>query len=300
MNSTRLQVWKAFVEQIRKERPLVHHITNHVTMNFLANGVLAAGGSPIMVHDAREVEDAVAVADALVLNIGTLEEASAKSMRLAFRKAMHCGVPVVLDPVGVGLSSFRQETIKDLLSEYSQLKGVSPQTILTICGNAAEMKFLAGLGWDGRGADGELGRSEDDLHQLAIAAAKQTGCLIALTGEKDIVSDGERVIELSHGHPMLSLVTGTGCFATSMIALYQADQKEEAVHNLPLLERTALALLMLTKAAEEAVKTSRGPGSFQTKLLDELFLLESTTSIWEDDINWLELPAAVVERGAHT
>lgn len=299
MNSDRVQVWKEFVEQIRKERPLVHHITNHVTMNFLANGVLAAGGSPMMVHDAREVEDAVAAADALVLNIGTLEEASAKSMKLALRKAMHCRVPVVLDPVGVGLSSFRQETIKELLSEYSQLKGVSPQTILTICGNAAEMKFLAGLGWDGRGADGVLGDSEGELHQLAKAAAKQTGCMIAMTGEKDLVSDGERVIELSHGHPMLSLVTGTGCFATSMIALYQANQKDEAEPKLPLLERTALALLMLTKAAEEAVKTSRGPGSFQTKLLDELFLLESTKSIWEGEINWFERTAAV-ERGAHT
>jgi hydroxyethylthiazole kinase len=298
MNNTRIQEWKVFVEQIRKERPLVHHITNNVTMNFLANGVLAAGGSPIMVHDAREVEDAVAVSDALVLNIGTLEEAAAESMKLALRKAMHCGVPVVLDPVGVGLSSFRQETIKELLSEYSQLKGVSPQTILTICGNAAEMKFLAGLGWDGRGADGDLGNSEGDLHQLAIAAAKQTGCIIAMTGEKDVVSDGERVIELSHGHSMLSLVTGTGCFATSMIALYQANQKDEAVHKLSFLERTALALLMLTKAAEEAVKTSRGPGSFQTKLLDELYLLETTESIWLDKINWLERSPAV-ERGAH-
>lgn len=299
MNSARVQVWKAYVEQIRKERPLVHHITNNVTMNFLANGVLAAGGSPIMVHDLREVEDAVAVSDALVLNIGTLEEASAKSMKLALRKAMHTGVPVVLDPVGVGLSSFRQETIKELLSEYSQLKGVSPQTILTICGNAAELKFLAGLGWEGRGADGDLGNFEGNLHQLTIAAAKQTGCIIAMTGEKDVVSDGERVIELSHGHPMLSLVTGTGCFATSMIALYQATQKGEAVHKLSLLERTALALLMLTKAAEEAVKTSRGPGSFQTKLLDELFLLETTKSIWQDEINWLERTAAV-ERGAQT
>jgi hydroxyethylthiazole kinase len=298
MNNTRIQEWKVFVEQIRKERPLVHHITNNVTMNFLANGVLAAGGSPIMVHDAREVEDAIAVSDALVLNIGTLEKAAAESMKLALRKAMHCGVPVVLDPVGVGLSSFRQETIKELLSEYSELKGVSPQTILTICGNAAEMKFLAGLGWDGRGADGDLGNSEGDLHQLAIAVAKQTGCIIAMTGEKDVVSDGERVIELSHGHPMLSLVTGTGCFATSMIALYQANQKDEAVHKLSFLESTALALLMFTKAAEEAVKTSRGPGSFQTKLLDELFLLETTESIWQDEINWLERSPAV-ERGAH-
>jgi hydroxyethylthiazole kinase len=298
MNSTRVQEWKLFVERIRKEKPLVHHITNNVTMNFLANGVLAAGGSPMMAHDAKEVEDAVAVADALVLNIGTLEEASAKSMKLALRKAMHSSVPVVLDPVGVGLSSFRQDTIKELLSEYSQLKGVSPQTILTICGNAAEMKFLAGLGWEGRGADGGIGSSEDESHQLAIAAAKQTGCMIAMTGEKDVVTDGEKVIEISHGHPMLSLVTGTGCFATSMVALYLANQKGEAVHTLSLLERIALGLLVLTKAAEVAVKASKGPGSFQINLLDELYLLERTESIWQQEINWLESLAAK-ERGAH-
>jgi hydroxyethylthiazole kinase len=298
MNSTRVQEWKLYVERIRKEKPLVHHITNNVTMNFLANGVLAAGGSPIMVHDAREVEDAAAVADALVLNIGTLEEASAKSMKLALRKAMHRGVPVVLDPVGIGLSSFRQEIVKELLSEYSQLKGVSPQTILTICGNAAEMKFLAGLGWEGRGADGELGSSEDESHQVAIAAAKQTGCIIAMTGEKDVVTDGEKVIEISHGHPMLSLVTGTGCFATSMVALYLANQKDEAVHFLSLLERIALGLLMLTKAAEVAVRASKGPGSFQINLLDELYLLEHTESIWQEEINWFESLAAK-ERGTH-
>ncbi|MCM3719275.1 hydroxyethylthiazole kinase [Fictibacillus phosphorivorans] len=299
MNNSRLQEWKSFVEQVREARPLVHHITNHVTMNFLANGVLAAGGSPMMVHDALEVEDAVAVSDALVLNIGTLEEASAKSMKLALRKAMYSGVPVVLDPVGVGLSAFRHEVIKGLLLEYSELKGVSPQTILTICGNAAEMKFLAGEGWDGRGADGELDASQGDMYQLAIAAAKQTGCIIAMTGEKDIVSDGEIVIELSHGHPMLSRVTGTGCFATSMIALYQANQTGNAAQNLSLVERTALALLMLTKAAEESVKTSRGPGSFQTKLLDELFLLETTKSIWEEKINWSE-HRTEAERGVNT
>jgi hydroxyethylthiazole kinase len=257
-------------------------------MNFLANGVLAAGGSPMMVHDAIEVEDAVAVSDALVLNIGTLEEATAKSMVLALKKAMHSGVPVVLDPVGVGLSKFRQETVKELLSEYSELKGVSPQTILTICGNAAEMKFLAGLSWEGRGVDGDLDFAEGGLVELAVTAAKRTGCIIAMTGVTDVVTDGETVIELSHGHPMLSLVTGTGCFATSMVALYQANQKDETANSITFLERTALAILMLTKAAEEAVQTAKGPGSFQQNLLDELYALETTESIWQGNMNWKE------------
>jgi hydroxyethylthiazole kinase len=288
MKKDRVQEWKAFVEQVRNGRSLVHHITNNVTMNFLANGVLAAGGSPMMVHDACEVEEAVAVSDALVLNIGTLEKATAESMILALKKAMYSGVPVVLDPVGVGLSKFRQETVKKLLSEYSELKGVSPRTILTICGNAAEMKFLAGLSWEGRGVDGDLDFGEGDLVELAVTAAKRTGCIIAMTGETDIVTDGETVIEVSHGHPMLSLVTGTGCFATSMVALYQANQKAGSTTNLSFLERTALAILMLTKAAEEGVKTAKGPGSFQHNLLDELYSLESTESIWDGAINWKE------------
>jgi hydroxyethylthiazole kinase len=288
MNNNRVQEWKSFVEQVRKERSLIHHITNNVTMNFLANGVLAAGGSPMMVHDPIEVEDAVAVSDALVLNIGTLEETTAKSMIKAFEKAMHCGVPVVLDPVGVGLSSFRQETVKEILSVYSELKGVSPQTILTICGNAAEMKFLAGLSWEGRGVDGDLEFSEGGLVELAVTAANRTGCIIAMTGETDVVTDGETVIELSHGHQMMSLVTGTGCFATAMVALYQANQKADTGQRLSLIDRTALAILMLTKAAEEAVQTAKGPGSFQQNLLDELYSLEKTASIWDGSINWKE------------
>lgn len=288
MNNTRVQEWKTFVGQVRKEKPLVHHITNNVTMNFLANGVLAAGGSPMMVHDAREVEEAVSVAGALVLNIGTLEEGTAQSMILALRRAMHRGVPVVLDPVGVGLSSFRQEVVKKLLAEYSQLKGVCPQTILTICGNAAEMKFLAEGGWAGKGVDGDLEGSEDSLIELASAAAKQTGCLIAMTGKKDVVTDGEKAIVLSNGDPMLAFVTGTGCFATSMVALYQSNHKEEGLgtQSLSILERTALAILMLTKAAEEAVKEAQGPGSFQQKLLDQLFALEKTPGIWQGTLNW--------------
>lgn len=289
MNNTRIQEWKTFVSQIRAEKPLIHHITNNVTMNFLANGVLSAGGSPMMVHDACEVEEAVGVADALVLNIGTIDEASAKSMILALRKAFCAEVPVVLDPVGVGLSSFRQELIKKLLFEYSELKGVRPRTILTICGNAAEMQFLAEGAWEGKGVDGDLATSEDDLIKLAGAAAKQTGCLIAMTGSKDVISDGEKAIVLSHGDPMLSYVTGTGCFATSMVALYQANLKKEVTKetvNMPVLERTALAILMLTKAAEEAVKTAQGPGSFQQNLLDQLFQLETTHEIFHETIHW--------------
>jgi hydroxyethylthiazole kinase len=150
------------------------------------------------------------------------------------------------------------------------------------------MKFLAGLGWEGKGADGDLDASEDNLIQLASIAAKQTGCIIAMTGEKDVITDGEKAIELSHGDPMLSLVTGTGCFATSMIGLYQANQKGSLKSDVSMLERTALAVLMLTKAAEEAMKTARGPGSFQQNLLDGLFLLEDTKSIWEGELNWRE------------
>ncbi|WP_066392674.1 hydroxyethylthiazole kinase [Fictibacillus phosphorivorans] len=291
MNNTRIQEWKTFVSQIREEKPLIHHITNNVTMNFLANGVLSAGGSPMMVHDAQEVEDAVGAADALVLNIGTLDGATAESMILALRKALLAEVPVVLDPVGVGLSAFRQELVKKILIEYSELKGVRPQTILTICGNAAEMQFLAEGAWEGKGVDGDLATSEEDLIKLAAAAAKQTGCLIAMTGRKDVISDGERAIVLSHGDPMLSYVTGTGCFATSMVALYQANQKQELISekvDLPVLERTALAILMLTKAAEEAVKTAKGPGSFQQNLLDQLYCLESTYEIFHESIQWKE------------
>ncbi|WP_062231160.1 hydroxyethylthiazole kinase [Fictibacillus sp. FJAT-27399] len=246
------------LEDIRKKKPLIHHITNHVTMNFLANGILAAGGSPMMAHHYEEAEEAVMAADALVLNIGTVEPDLVNAMVLAGKKAKELGIPVILDPVGAGLSQLRKKAVEELVEK------VSPDVI---CGNAAEISFLYGGDWGGKGVDGELSGNDDEL---ALHAARKLGSVIVITGKQDAVSDGKECIAIIGGHEILSYVTGTGCFSTSLIGLFMARSLET---GLSCCLRAAGALTMLGICAERAQAVSAGPGSFQTALLDELYLL---------------------------
>ncbi|MCK6256582.1 hydroxyethylthiazole kinase [Fictibacillus sp. KIGAM418] len=246
------------LKDIRKKKPLIHHITNQVTMNFLANGILAAGGSPMMALHYEEAEEAVMAADALVLNIGTVEPDSIKAMVLAGKKAKELGIPVILDPVGAGLSLLRKKAVEELVEQ------VSPDVI---CGNAAEISFLYGGDWGGKGVDGDQSENDDEL---ALHAASKLGSVIVITGKKDAVSDGKECIAISGGHEILSYVTGTGCFSTSLIGLFMARSLET---GLSCCQRAAGALTMLGICAERAKAVSAGPGSFQTALLDELYLL---------------------------
>ncbi|MDN4523816.1 hydroxyethylthiazole kinase [Fictibacillus fluitans] len=243
--------------EIRVKKPLIHHITNQVTMNFLANGILAAGGSPMMAHHYEEAAEAVMAADALILNIGTVEPDLVKGMILAGKKAKDNGIPVVLDPVGAGLSSLRKTAVADIIDE------VSPDVI---CGNAAEIAFLSGEKWSGKGVDGSLA---EDSSELARYAATRLNGMVAITGKEDILSNGKETILIKGGDEMLSYVTGTGCLSTSLIGLFLA--KSVTVDLTPL-ERAAGSLTYLGLCAERAVSGTRGPGSFQTAFLDELYL----------------------------
>ncbi|EIT86326.1 hydroxyethylthiazole kinase [Fictibacillus macauensis ZFHKF-1] len=262
---------RTLLQTIREEKPLIHHITNFVTMNFLANGVLAAGGSPMMAHSEEEAEEAVAASAALVLNIGTIDPSWLRGMIAAGKKAKEQNIPVVLDPVGVGLSRLRSETVRQLIEE------VRPDLI---CGNAAELSYLYEGNWSGKGVDGELDGTSAQLAQLA---ARKFNTAVAITGEQDYVSDGSQTIAITGGHEMLAYVTGTGCFSSSMIALFLAKGLET---ECSIVERAAAALTMLGLAAERAIETANGPGTFQVHLLDALFNLKSeeltTASRWSE------------------
>ncbi|MGG1571749.1 hydroxyethylthiazole kinase [Fictibacillus sp. NRS-1165] len=247
------------LQEIRNQKPLVHHITNQVTMNFLANGILASGGSPMMAHHYEEAEEAVMAADALVLNIGTIDPSLVKAMVIAGKKAKQLGVPVILDPVGAGLSRLRKDAVQELVEQ------VSPDVI---SGNAAEIAFLMEGEWGGKGVDGDLSGNHEEL---ALHAAAKFGSVIAITGERDVVSDGKERITITGGHEILSYVTGTGCFSTSLIGLFLAKSLETSLSSC---QRAAGALSMLGICAERAQAVSAGPGSFQTALLDELFRLK--------------------------
>lgn len=241
------------LEKIRAEKPLLHHITNMVVMNETANATLCLGALPVMAHAQEEVCEMVEHAGALVLNIGTLTPELIKSMVLAGCHANQMGVPVVLDPVGVGATKLRTESAQKILSEVK---------VAVIRGNAAEIAVLAGSEGEIKGV--ESIKAADNLAALSGALAEQLKTTVAVTGPVDIVTDGGRFLEISNGHPMLSTITGTGCMATTAIGAFLAVENDTFL-------AAAGGLLAFGVAGELAAATTLlKPGSFQVALYDAL------------------------------
>jgi hydroxyethylthiazole kinase len=246
----------ADLRAIRERKPLVHQITNYVVMNETANATLALGALPVMAHALQEVEEMASAASALVLNIGTLSDDWVEAMLLAGRAANRAGAPVVLDPVGAGATRYRTETSRRLLGELD---------VAVLRGNSAEIATLAGRTAEIRGVEaiGTAGGPE-----LARDAARSLGCVAAVTGPVDHVSDGERTISVSNGHELLGRVTGTGCMSTAITGCFLAVRPDDP------LEAAAEALVAFGVAGEEAAKKARGPGSFHVGLYDALYALD--------------------------
>ena len=245
---------------IRQRKPLVHQITNYVVMNETANATLALGALPVMAHAVEEVEEMASAAAALVLNIGTLSQPWIEAMLLAAKAANRAGVPVVLDPVGAGATRLRTETARRILEEAE---------ISVVRGNAAEVATLAGRHAEIRGVE-SLGADETGA-ELARAAAAELGCVAAVTGPVDHVSDGERVIAVANGHELLGTVTGTGCMSTAMTGCFLAVAPDRP------LEAAAEALVAFGVAGEDAAVGAKGPGSFHVALYDALYNLDPAT-----------------------
>jgi hydroxyethylthiazole kinase len=241
--------------KLRSTKPLVHNITNVVVTNFTANGLLALGASPVMAYAKEEVGDMARIAGALVLNMGTLDEAVVNSMLLAGQSANEHGVPIVFDPVGAGATSYRTETARRIVKELR---------ITVVRGNAAEIANIVGQAWSIKGVD--AGGDAGDAAALAKQAAQELGCVVAITGKDDFVSDGTVTYRISGGTPLLTLVTGTGCLLSSMIGAFLAVESEPVT-------AAAAALSFYGAASELAHKrTGDQPGSFQTELLNQLYL----------------------------
>lgn len=241
------------LEAVRERAPLVHNITNYVVMNFTANALLAMGASPVMAHAPEEIDEMVAIASALALNIGTLTEAWVEAMVNAGRKAGEIGIPVVLDPVGAGATRFRTESAKRILSETP---------VRVVRGNPSEIMAL-GEGITGtRGVDSAHG-SEEAL-EAALALAGRLKTTLAITGATDYVTDGERVISISNGHPLMGRITGSGCTASAVIAAFASVEEE------PILA-AASALAFYGVAGEVAAMASDKPGSFMVHFIDALY-----------------------------
>jgi hydroxyethylthiazole kinase len=242
------------IERIRAVAPLVHSITNFVAMNTTANALLALGASPVMAHAPEEVEEMAAAAAALVINIGTLSPAWVESMRLAMRSAARAGRPIVFDPVGAGATGYRTETCRRLIEE-------TPPSIVR--GNGSEIRALAGTTSKTKGVD-----SADDSGtalESALFLAGRFECVV-VSGAIDLIVTGGRVTRVSNGHPMMPRITALGCTATALIGAFAAVNSslpEAAVH----------AMAAMGIAGELAAAESPGPGTFQVKFLDALYLL---------------------------
>lgn len=257
---------RGFLEErlrwVAAHRPLVHHITNFVVKNETANATLCLGALPVMAHAVEEVEEMASQAGALLLNMGTPYPELEKAMVAAGRAANRAGVPVVFDPVGVGATSYRTQLARKLAEEVR---------FAVVRGNAAEMAVLAGMEAEIRGV--ESISTGYDAGSIARNAASYLGCVAAVTGEVDVVSDGKRALRVHNGHPMLGTVTGTGCMATTTIAVLAASGE-------PYLETTAAALSLFGLAGERAAETSgEKPGSFHVELYNALYELSTRRNI---------------------
>lgn len=248
-----------YLERVRDTAPLVHNITNYVVMNNTANALLAVGASPAMVHAVEEVEEFVAISRAVVINIGTLSPRWVDAMRLAVARATRAGIPWVLDPVGVGATTYRT----GVGAELARLRPA------VIRGNASEIMVLAGsVEAAGKGVDSA--HTTDAALAPARALARASGAIVAMTGVVDYVTDGDRVTAIRNGHPMMARVTGLGCTATAIVGAFLAANSDPY-------PATVAALATLGVAGELAAERSTGPGSLQVNLLDALYQLDQST-----------------------
>ena len=252
------------VTAVRERSPLVHSITNLVAINFNANTLLAAGASPVMAHAHEEVADMVGIAQALVLNIGTLDPYWIESMRLALAAASTRGIPVVLDPVGAGATRYRNESIEHLL--MTALPTV-------IRGNGSEIMSVAGTAVQTRGVDSSA--AANDALGAAQALVQRTQGVVCVSGQTDHVLDAKnRWARMSNGHEWMTRITGVGCSASALVGAFCAVQPDAWRATV-----AAMALLGVAGelAAQKVIARGGGVGSMQMALLDELQLLDQGT-----------------------
>ena len=247
------------LEKVRREKPLVHHLTNWVTIYDCANMTRVFGALPVMAHAPEESGDMARIASSLVLNIGTLTTGLIESMIIAGKSANERGIPVVLDAVGVGATAFRDNMAKKLFDELE---------IGIVKGNASEIARLAGENVVTRGV--EATKVEADLIRVAQILAKARNMTVVVTGEEDIVAGGESVYLVRNGHRMMGEIVGTGCMAASVIGAFAGVESDHP-------KAAAAALACYSIAGELAALESKGPGTFKEAFFDAVYNLDRET-----------------------
>jgi hydroxyethylthiazole kinase len=242
---------------VREKRPLVHHITNWVTIFDCAQIVKSFGASPVMAHAPEEAAAMTEIASALVLNIGTLTSDVVESMKISAGAANRKGIPVVFDVCGAGATAFRDQKAMEIIEGAN---------IAVIKGNASEIARIAGRAASTKGVD--AGEVSADLREIARALSSQRSCTVVITGAEDIVAGDGKLFSVRNGHPMMTNLVGTGCMATSVIGTFVGARPDQ------LSQAAAAGLACYEIAAEQAVKRSDGPSSFRQQLFDCVFRLD--------------------------
>ena len=271
--------------QIKEKNPLTHCITNSVTINDCANAVLAIGGSPFMAEDAEELEEVVTIADALVINIGKLSKEQVNSMNISAKVANDTGTPIVLDPVGVGVTQLRNKTTLDLINNYK---------MAAIRGNISEIKAIAkliGVIDENNAAKGVDVNIDDIITEENLSAngeiikevANKLDTTILASGPIDILSDGKTTIAIDNGDDMMPLITGSGCMLSSIVG--------SCVGGSAPLEGSLVAILAMNLAGEKARakvdEKDEGTGSFRAYLIDYLYKTNAESLVNESNIKIL-------------
>ncbi|WP_296783173.1 hydroxyethylthiazole kinase [uncultured Methanobrevibacter sp.] len=273
------------LKSIKEKNALTHCITNSVTINDCANAVLAIGGSPFMAEDAEELEEVVAIADVLVINIGKLSKNQIESMNISAQTANKTNTPIILDPVGVGVTELRNKTTMNLIENYN---------ITAIRGNISEIKAIAKLTGvlkesnTAKGVDVNIDDiiTEENLKangDLICELAKKLNTVILASGPLDILSDGETTVVIDNGDDMMPLITGSGCMLSSIVG--------SCIGGSNPFEGSLVAILAMNIAGEKARAkvdaNDEGTGSFRAYLIDYLFKTDSETLINEANIRIL-------------
>ncbi|MBZ9634386.1 hydroxyethylthiazole kinase [Clostridium sp. FP1] len=276
-----MEINKKIIEllnSIKEKNPLVHHITNYVTVNDCANITLAIGGSPVMAEDINEVSDMVSLSSSLVINIGTLNSSSVQSMIQAGKRANELNIPVILDPVGAGATSYRTETAKRIIDEVK---------LAVIRGNLSEIKTIYGVNSKTKGVDSSESVSENgneliEEKEMARALASKLNTVVAITGVVDIITDGKTLYTASNGHKIMAKVTGTGCMCTSLIGCYLGAGDNNLLAALSGIVSMGIAGEI---AYEGLDKINGGTGTLKVKILDAIYNLSQIEIIERSKIN---------------
>lgn len=241
-------------DSMRAKCPLVHNITNYVTVNDVANSLLAVGGSPVMADAIEEAGDMAAISSAVVINMGTLNAHTVDSMVAAGKRANAAGIPVIFDPVGAGATPYRNETAAMLLAEVK---------FAIIRGNLSEISFVSGHAVQTKGVDS--GESDQSPKEVAVKLAKAQGCTVVVTGKTDYVSNGTRVAEIDNGVALLSKITGTGCMSSAITGAYAGATNDYFLAGIAGVASMGIAGELAFEAAGKV-----GLGSFRAAIIDGL------------------------------